>query len=204
MRFNRLQITLLISLTFFFALQFLPHRSTSLVTTGAPFLYLPLAAFLLLMMLLGTALSVLVWIAARNEYSRLNRRNWVITLVLALAIAMGLTAGNYAYTRGLPLGSFARSFDQQDWAASPLSWNGDITERQKMLGDMINKIIINGHRDEIVEELGPSDGGPFDSAERDLIYRLGPQRDGFSIDDEWLLIWLDDQGQVVRYDVWTD
>lgn len=204
MRLSRLQIALLIAVTIFFSLQFLPHWFTSLVVTGAPFLYLALAAFLSLMILLGTALSLLVWIAARNEVSKLHRRNWVITLVLTVAIAVGLTAGSYAFARGLTLGSFARSFDQQDWASAHLSWKGDITARQKMLGDVINKFVINGHQDEIVEELGPSDGGPFDSSGRDLIYRLGPQRDGFPIDDEWLLIWCDEQRRVVRYDVWTD
>jgi len=44
-----------------------------------------------------------------------------------------------------------------------------------------------------------------DGTGRDLIYVLGPQRDSyFTIDSEWLLIWLDKKGRFARYTIAND
>lgn len=45
----------------------------------------------------------------------------------------------------------------------------------------------------------------FQSTGRDLIYVTGPERDSlFSIDSEWLLIWVDENGIYKRHAVVTD
>lgn len=203
MRPSRIQIALLITVTIFFVIQFLPHRVTSLVASRAPILYIPLAAMLLFVILVVTAFYVVVWIGAPNEVLKQSRRNWLVTCGLSLLIALVFTAGNFVFLCALPLGSYARSFDQAKWKSAPLYVEGDITERQKMLGSAIHDVVIAGEKDDIIKALGPTEEGAFSTA-CDLVYHLGPQRTGFPIDDEWLLIWCDGQGRVVRYDVWTD
>ena len=203
MRLSRGQYIVLVFAVIFFSLQFLPHRFTTLVASGFEFFYLPVALLFILSILVGTAFSLLLWIAAPNEFSARYRRNWCVTFVLTILIAIGLTGGSFAYARGLPTGSFARTFDEKAWAASPRYVENDITERQKMLGSAIHNAVINRQKDEIIKSLGLPDESPFSTA-GDLVYCLGPQRSGFAIDDEWLLIWFDDRGRVVRYDIWTD
>ena len=75
-----------------------------------------------------------------------------------------------------------------------------------MLGDVVRKVVVNGTKDNIVAQLGPSeDSEYFESTGRDLIYWTGPQRDSpFAIDSEWLLIWVDPNGRVSRYEILSD
>ena len=45
----------------------------------------------------------------------------------------------------------------------------------------------------------------FKTVDKDLIYCLGPERDGFiNIDSEWLLIWLGDNGVFKKYIIAND
>jgi outer membrane protein assembly factor BamE (lipoprotein component of BamABCDE complex) len=82
----------------------------------------------------------------------------------------------------------------------------DITPRQKMLGDVVDNVLPGKTRAEIEAILGsPEETSCFANTGRDLIYSTGPERDTpFSIDSEWLLIWLDDQGRFERYAVYRD
>ena len=75
-----------------------------------------------------------------------------------------------------------------------------------MLRDIVSRILPGKTRGEIEELLGASLETPyFRATKRDLIYFLGPERDTwFSIDSEWLLIWLDGQGRFHHYQVATD
>jgi hypothetical protein len=112
-----------------------------------------------------------------------------------------------AYARGLPTGSFTKQFDQHLWlSGASQNVRGDITERQKMLGEVVRRVVVNGTKDNIVAQLGPSeDSGYFESTGRDLIYYIGRERDSaFSIDSEWLLIWFDSGGRTSRYEIWAD
>lgn len=98
-------------------------------------------------------------------------------------------------------------FDQAVWL-DPKSVelvSGDITPRQKMLGNVVEKL-PGKNRQELEALLGPSlDTSYFASTGRDLIYIVGPERDGFfSIDSEWLIIWLDPNGQYQRHAVVVD
>ena len=83
---------------------------------------------------------------------------------------------------------------------------GDISARQKMLGDVVKKVLPGHDRRALEDLLGPSLETPyFADTGRDMIYRLGMERDSmFGVDSEWLLIWLDDSGRFERYEIRTD
>jgi hypothetical protein len=99
--------------------------------------------------------------------------------------------------RELPQSSFDRPFDPVVWQ-KPESHEGidPHTPRQRMLADLMRKVLPGKSRTEIEALLGPSLDSPyFRASGRDLIYFLGPERGLISIDSEWLLIWLDAQGR---------
>lgn len=75
-----------------------------------------------------------------------------------------------------------------------------------MLKEVIEKILPGKSRQDIENALGPSLETPyFSSLDKDLIYYLGPERDGlFNIDSEWLLIWIDEEGNFKRYMIAND
>ena len=190
----------------FFALQVLPHQITRL--QGAfSFLYPVVAAFLFFVIGTATIVTAIMWISAHDSESRLQRRSWFLTFALMLIVGILCSFAAAAYARGLPTGSFVKQFDQHLWlSASSQNVSGEITDRQKMLGDVVRKVVVNGTKDNIVAQLGPSeDSEYFESTGRDLIYWTGPQRDSpFAIDSEWLLIWVDPNGRVSRYEILSD
>ncbi len=105
------------------------------------------------------------------------------------------------------MGSFAMSFDRQVWInpTSSEDTKGDITPRQKMLGDVIHSIVRNGTREDIITQLGPGTEGRLSGTDVDTTYCTGTQRDSFfRIDNEWLSIWFDESGNVTRWEVWSD
>jgi hypothetical protein len=89
---------------------------------------------------------------------------------------------------------------------SPPYVAGDITPRQKMLRDVVENLLPGKTRREIEALLGPSSATwYFEDTGRDLIYMTGPERDTpFSIDSEWLLIWLDQNDRFERFAVHRD
>jgi hypothetical protein len=109
---------------------------------------------------------------------------------------------------GLPAGSCLAKFDSVIWQdpASSEYVDHDITPRQKMLHDVVRKVIPGRTRAEVESLLGRSLDTPyFQSTGRDLIYVTGPQRDSLiAIDSEWLLIWLDQRERVARFDIVSD
>ncbi len=129
------------------------------------------------------------------------------TRVLAVAIVAILCFGCPGKER-LPEGSDELVFDASAWAApSGIERKGDsVTQRQKMLKDLISNVLPGRSRSEIEALLGPALEGPESSeGEPDLIYRTGPERTGlFGINSEWLLIWLDDSGEYLRCEVEGD
>jgi hypothetical protein len=108
----------------------------------------------------------------------------------------------------LPTGSQLLAFNRSVWLnpASSEFVDGDITQRQKMLADVVKNLSPGRSCDEIENILGPSLETPyFQSTRRDLIYVLGPERDSYMrIDSEWLLVWCDPSGKFERYEIATD
>ncbi len=190
----------------FFGLQFVPHFVTSLGGIF-DFAYPLLFGLAIIVTVISTVLIAGLWASAIDRARKRRLAGWCVTLLVVSAAAIGLNFASSAYASGLPVGSFARQFDSSLWRApaSERYVSRDITDRQKMLGDAIRKVIDGGNKDNIIKMLGPSDeSGYFSSLGRDLMYRLGPERGFLSIDSEWLLIWLDGHGNVVRHEIWTD
>jgi hypothetical protein len=206
-RLKQEQLVLLALVTVFFGLQVLPHQITLLHNSGISFFYVFIAMLLVPTILVCAAIALL-GIALTRAPERMHWQKWFSTFVFMLVAGIILTICNVACARGLPVGSYVRHFNPQVWAqpASNQYVPGDITLRQKMLGDVIHSIVRNKSKASIIALLGPSDGGDyFAESGRDLIYHMGPQRDSvFAIDDEWLLIWFDSTDRVSRYEVWSD
>jgi hypothetical protein len=100
-----------------------------------------------------------------------------------------------------------KSFDSDIWKSkSSTDWNKGISLREQMLKDVVENVLPGKTKQEIVSALGPSlKTNYFSSLDKDLIYCLGPERDGFfNIDSEWLLIWLDKDGKFERYMIVND
>lgn len=204
---SRTQLILFSMSAAFFALQFLPHHVTRLHDFFSS-LYPLFAGYVFVALVLGLFTAVVMWLCARDNDSRLRRRSWCATLAIICCTGIGLSVASVVYARGLPVGSFSSPFDQELWSARSSSQyiSADITARQKMLGDVIRTIVVNGNKQDILDKLGPSESdGYFSSSGRDLIYRTGPQRDSlFAIDSEWLLIWFDSTGHTSRYEIRSD
>lgn len=207
MRLKQEQLVLLALVTVFFGLQVLPHQITLLHNSGISFFYLFVAMLLVPTILVCLAIALL-GIALTRVPERMHWQNWFATFVFMLVAGIVLTICNVACARGLPVGSYVRPFNRQEWAhlASNQYVPGDMTTRQKMLGDVIHSVVRNKSKASIVALLGRSDGGEyFAESGRDLIYHMGPQRDSvFATDDEWLLIWFDSTDRVSRYEVRSD
>jgi hypothetical protein len=131
------------------------------------------------------------------------------TLVI-VSFTLAVLAVTFTVRRApsLPAGSHTRSFDANLWRsenadqASPPA----ITERQKMLGDLVDHVLPGRSRQEIETLLGPpSQTTHFKGTGRDLIYPLGWERGSYiTIDSEWLLIWFDQTAHFTRYAVRND
>jgi len=97
-------------------------------------------------------------------------------------------------------------FNSELWK-SPKSYEykkEDITDRQKMLEDVL-KIIKGKTKTEIINILGNgSETEYFKSEGSDLVYVLGPERSFVGIDYEWLLLWFDANGKLKKYEIITD
>lgn len=144
----------------------------------------------------------------RNSPRQAKHRAMLGISVMGLLLfgsAYGLSA---AIKGGLPSGSHLLRFDSAQWKDGMASGSarGDISIRQKMLGDVVSNVLPGRDRRALEEMLGPSLETPyFASTGRDLIYLLGHERDSmFGVDSEWLLIWLDGSGRFERYQVSTD
>lgn len=187
-----------------YSLQLLPHWCTGLLFTWSIFYgLLAFGAFGLIF--LAVLITLVLWIREPYPSERKRLRTACLTFALMAGTAILFTLVNGLLARGLPVGSFVKSFNSEAWTAE-LSCHfvsGDITPRQKMLGDAIRTVVRNGTREEIRAQLGPPVEGRL--TENDWTYITGPQRDSpFPIDSEWLSIWFDDAGRVERWQVWSD
>ncbi len=188
---------LLLLLALYFGLMLLPHFVPAAGETVWSFYYM-LSVPVVLLVLLGCAVA---WLFVRK------RPLLIVALGGLLMFPVALLASQLL-ARGLPTGSYTRPFDVTAWRAAGAAdfVEGDITPRQKMLGQVVHRVLPGRTRAEIEALLGPSlDTSYFVETGRDLIYVTGPERTSlFAIDSEWLLIWLDEQGRFERYQIVTD
>ena len=201
------QRILLIGAAIVFGVQFLPHWWTGLLVSAIGMFYSLFAMGAFLLSLICAFLMLVAWVSVMDPTTRQQRRQWFFTFGLVSVIAVACTAANAAYARGLPMGSFAKSFDKQVWIDPQSSEHveGDITPCQKMLGDVIQSIVRNGTRENIIAHLGAPTVGRLSGDDVDTSYCTGPERVSFMrIDNEWLSIWFDESGRVTRWEVWSD
>lgn len=102
----------------------------------------------------------------------------------------------------LPSGSHLQPFNSELWIAddSTIAREG-ITNRQKMLGDVVKNILPGKSRNEIIRLLGLSSD---DSLQPTLRFYLGPARGAFFGEVEWLKVYLDHSGYFKNYEVFRE
>ncbi len=115
------------------------------------------------------------------------RQRWLVVALAALAIGATLTVWRVWFP--------GRGFD-------PAVWNDEVQVQQGVRLAMADRLIarrtlLGKRRAEVVELLGePPPTAYF--AKWDMVYWLGPERDYiFSIDSEWLVLRLAEDGRVV-------
>ena len=194
----------------YFSMLLIPNWVPKVAASGLFVFYVlsvfaALAVFALLAAFSGVAL--LSAAARRQQAGRIVQPMGKAALASLLSFAVVFLAARVV-GRSLPTGSHLMKFEANVWRdpSSTTFAEGGATPRQKMLGDVVARILPGRSRSEIEADLGPSLDSPyFRAGGRDLIYILGPERDKFMrIDSEWLLIWVDQSGRFTRYDVVTD
>ena len=144
-----------------------------------------------------------------SRASRVSRYRLFLLIGAAGMVSFAVSAGlDRAISGGLPSGSQLRDFDSAIWQnpGSSEYTADDITPRQKMLGDVVARVLPGRDRGQLEAFLGPSlETTYFARSGRDMIYILGPMRDSLiPLDSEWLLIWLDPSGRFARYEIASD
>lgn len=135
---------------------------------------------------------------------------WVKVLAISLSLfALISVAGLWALGHFI-LGDGPMSrckghehFDERIWRDSASTY-GPLALRGCMVDDLLASRLRRGQtRASIVALLGepptPSRRGKFD-----LVYWLGPERNPFGVDSEWLVVRVDATEHVVRYGLTTD
>ncbi len=135
----------------------------------------------------------------------MNKHIHLLLLLVLSTATLGCTS-----EPTLPEGSDLLPFVSHDWksdVSTQFSKDDFVTPRQKMLKDVVEKVVLNGSKESILEQLGPStDTQYFVSTGRDLVYYLGPELEGYmgNIDSEWLLIWFGEDGKLSKYEIARD
>ncbi len=200
----------MIALIVYFGLLLIPEWWPAFRATAAYFVYVLTLPFALVALIVVACWGAIRLFVSRTRTSpRQEKYLSMLGLSILGLLLFGSAYGLSAAIRGaLPSGSHLLTFDSAQWKdeAASESAGGDISVRQKMLGDVVNNVLPGRDRRELEEMLGPSLDTPyFANTGRDLIYLLGRERDSmFGVDSEWLLIWLDGSGRFERYQVSTD
>ena len=199
-----------LGLAAYFGLLLIPEWWPTLGATPGYFAYLLTVPFVVLALIaLGLWGALALLVSRMRGLPRRPSHRALLGVSLVGLLLFGFAYGLSATIKGnLPSGSHLLSFESARWTAegSDHSTRGDISVRQKMLGDVVRNVLPGRDRRGLEDLLGPSLETPyFADTDRDMIYRLGMERDSmFGVDSEWLLIWLDDAGRFERYEVRTD
>ncbi|PEQ88554.1 hypothetical protein CN481_19385 [Bacillus sp. AFS006103] len=119
-----------------------------------------------------------------------------IKVVMLSFLSLGLLIGGVIYMLFLVFSS--DKFNQERWLNKP-------TERVDMVDNLLSEIRLKGKtKAEIIDLLGEQEEEVYFKELNTLVYYLGNERGFFSIDSEWLVIWLDDKGKVTDYEIKTD
>ncbi len=116
-----------------------------------------------------------------------------------------LTRGTFELVFPLPLpyGSDTMTFNKELWTENTEEAK-DLSPRQKMLQDVVNKL-DGKSKQEVIALLGkPNDIGYFSENDQEFVYYLGGERNFISIDSEWLLVEFDKNGKFEKYFIHND
>lgn len=161
-------------------------------------------AYALSLYFLFPALIVIFGLYSLIASIRAKRRNKdlksavVIGPTISVAILFLYVCSPYM-PKFLPNGSHSQSFNSDLWIAddSILARDG-ITNRQKMLGDVIDNVLPGKSRNEIIKLLGLSSD---DTNQPALLFYLGPARgDSSGIEVERLRVHLAPSGNFEKYE----
>ena len=149
--------------------------------------------------------SLILWFRAKKRNKSLNPAV-VIGPTLSVTVLFLYLCAPFM-PKFLPNGSHSKPFNSDLWIAddSILVRDG-ITDRQKMLGDVVDKVLPGKTKNEIIRHLGLfSDGSNhhvFDDINQPaLVFYLGPARRDFKgVKAEWLKVYLDPAGHFVKYE----
>lgn len=206
---RKILLTSMLSAAIYWGGSFSLRLWPALLSRELKFIYL--LSIPIILTAIGTfGLVSLVLILVANRKKEHPSRIWVtgFCLMLSFLVLTPLTLVLHrSIPRALPTGSDLRAFDTRVWQTetSTDGVNG-VSARQHMLKNVVENVLPGKNKQEIENALGRSMlTMNFQSSDKDLIYYVGPERDGvFNMDSEWLLIWLDENGKYKRYMVTTD
>jgi len=153
------------------------------------------------LIIISNLYSLISWILTKRKNRALNPAI-AIGPIISFTIFIGLLCAPYM-PKFLPSGSHLQPFNSELWIAddSTIIREG-ITNRQKMLGDVIENILPGKSRNEIIKLLGLSSD---DSSQPTLLFYLGPARgDFFGAEVEWLEVYLDLSENFKKYEVFRE
>ena len=144
--------------------------------------------------------SLIAWIISKKKNKNLKPAV-VIGPTISLTILLLYLCSPFM-PQFLPNGSHLQLFNSELWIADDsIIVNDGITNRQKMLGDVVENVLPGKSRNEIIRLLGLSSD---DSNQPTLLFYLGPARgDSSGIEVEQLRVYLDHSGNFEKYDfIW--
>lgn len=206
---RRILIITFLSVFLFLSSSFLPQFVPLLISREIKPLYFSSILVILIIILLFGLISPIRIVIGKRRDNLPNKVSIVgFSLLVSFITLTPLTFAVHRYVgRALPTGSGTKSFDSDIWKSeSSTDWNEGISLREQMLKEVAEKILPGKSKQEIERALGPSlETFYFSNLDKGLIYYLGPERDGlFNIDSEWLLIWMDEDGNFKRYKIAND
>jgi len=144
--------------------------------------------------------SLITWVLSKRRSKSLNTAV-AIGPTISVTILFLYVCSPYM-PQFLPNGSHLQPFNSELWIAdNSIIVNDGITDRQKMLGDVVENVLPGKSRNEIIRLLGLSSD---DSDQPTLLFYLGPARgDSSGIEVEHLRVYLDHSGKFEKYDfIW--
>jgi hypothetical protein len=149
--------------------------------------------------------SLIAWILGKRRNKNLNSAV-IIGPTISVTILFLYVCSPYL-PKFLPNGSYSQPFNSELWIADDsLLVNEGITNRQKMLGDVVDNVLPGKTKNEIIRNLGlfsNDSGHPLidDLNQQTLVFYLGPARRDFKgVSAEWLRIYLDPSGHFEKYE----
>lgn len=181
---------------FFINYEIFPQSRTSLSFGFGMFLVL-----ILFLGLISTLSIPLIYLFGKKPHSVI----WQTSLLTMTIVSFWLTLAGYL-PRNLPTESDLLKFDSDAWKkdeSMPLP-KDLVTARQKMLEDLVENVLPDKTKEEIINILGPQTETSNFKGGYDLIYVLGPQRDSvMGLDYEWLLMHFKN-GRFRKYSIEVD